>query len=167
MAELNSNAPVLNDQQRDVAQLAWVDGFGRLLDTRFRIPGTNVRFGLDFLLGLFPYAGDMISLVFSGLMIATMARHGASGMLVARMLGNVAVDTLVGAVPILGDFFDLFYKANIRNLHLMREHYGEGQHQGSAWPVVIAVGVIILIVLILIGWLAWQILSWTWGLIFS
>lgn len=167
MPKLNTNAPVLNEKQRDVAQLAWVDGFGRLLDTRFRIPGTNVRFGLDFLLGLFPYAGDLISLIFSGLMVATMARNGASGVLVARMLGNVALDALVGTVPILGDLFDLFYKANIRNLQLMREHYGEGRHQGSAWPVVIGIGIFILLVLGLVAWLAWQLLSLTWGLIFS
>lgn len=167
MPKLNTNAPVLKQEQREVAQLAWVDSFGRLLDTRFRIPGTQVRFGFDFLLGLFPYAGDLISLVFSGLMIATMARHGASGMLVARMLGNVVLDTLVGTVPVLGDLFDLFYKANIRNLQLMREHYGAGRHQGSAWPVVIGIGLVILFVLGFVGWLAWQILSWAWGLVFS
>ena len=56
-------------------------------------------------------------------------------MLVVRMLGNVALDALAGTVPLLGDVFDLFYKANIRNLRLMREHYGEGKHSGSAWPV--------------------------------
>lgn len=167
MPKLNSNAPVLNEKQREVAQLAWVDGFGRLLDTRFRIPGTNMRFGLDFLLGLFPYAGDLISLTFSGFMVATMARHGASGMLVVRMLGNVALDALVGTIPLLGDLFDLVYKANIRNLHLMQEHYQEGKHQGSAWPVVIGVILIILAIITLIGWLAWLMLSWTWGLIFS
>jgi hypothetical protein len=167
MSKLNTNAPVLLEKQREVAQLAWVDGFGRLLDTRFRIPGTNVRFGLDFLLGIFPYAGDLISLIFSGLMVATMARHGASGMLIVRMLGNVALDALVGTIPLLGDLFDLFYKANIRNLHLMREHYGEGKHQGSAWPVVIGIILFILLILAMVGWLAWLILSWTWGLIFS
>lgn len=167
MSKLNSNAPVLNEQQREVPQLAWVDGFGRLLDTRFRIPGTDIRFGVDFLLGLFPYAGDLISLAFSGLLIATMARHGASGMLVVRMLGNVALDALVGTIPFLGDVFDLFYKANVRNLHLLREHYGEGKHQGSAWPVVIAVLLLILAMLAAVSWLAWKILSLIWNFIIS
>jgi hypothetical protein len=96
-----------------------------------------------------------------------MARHGASGMLVVRMLGNVALDALVGTIPLLGDLFDLVYKANIRNLHLMREHYQEDKHQGSAWPVVIGIILIILAIIVLIGWLAWLMLSWTWGLIFS
>lgn len=167
MNKSNHNAPVLTDQQRDVPQLAWVDGFGRLLDTRFRIPGTDIRFGLDFILGLFPYAGDIISLIFSGLMIATMARHGAGGMLVVRMLGNVALDALVGTIPLLGDLFDLYFKANVRNLRLMREHYGEGKHRGSAWPVILTVLALILAMLALVSWLAWKLLSAVWQWVIS
>lgn len=167
MSRLNTNEPVLREEQREIRQLAWVDGFSRLLDTRFRIPGTDVRFGLDVVLGLFPFAGDLLSLVFSGLLVATMARHGASGMLVVRMLWNVALDALAGTIPFLGDLFDLFYKANIRNLQLMREHYGEGKHRGSAWPVVIGVIVLLLALLTLVSWIAWRILSWLWTLIVS
>lgn len=167
MSKLNTNEPVLSDQQRSIPQLAWVDGFSRLLDTRFRIPFTEVRFGVDFLIGLFPYAGDVISLIFSGLLVATMARHGAGGMLVVRMLSNVILDALAGTIPIFGDLFDLFYKANIRNLRLMREHYGEGKHSGSAWPVVLAIFLLILSLLALMGWLTWRILSWTWNFIIS
>lgn len=165
-SDLNNNAPVLTEAQRNIPQLAWVDTFSRFLDTRFRIPGTKVRFGADFFLGLIPYAGDVVSLGLSGVMIATMARHGASGILIARMLGNAALDATIGAIPILGDLFDLVYKANIRNLQLMREHYGEGKHKGSAWPVVIAIVLIILGILILVGWIAWQIFSFVWNLIF-
>jgi len=167
MSRFSTNDPVLNDQQRAIPQLAWVDRFGRLLDTRFRIPGTEVRFGVDFVIGLFPYAGDLLSLAFSGLLIATMAKNGASGMLVVRMLANVALDALVGTIPFLGDLFDLFYKANVRNLHLMQEHYGEGKHAGSAWPVVIAIVVIILAMIALVSWLAWKILSWSWNFIIT
>ncbi|MGB3546434.1 MAG: DUF4112 domain-containing protein [Saprospiraceae bacterium] len=139
--------PVLTEQQRAVPQLAWVDSASRLLDTRLRIPGTDIRFGLDFILGLLPGAGDVISLGMSGLLVVTMARHGASGMLVVRMLGNLLLDAVVGTVPILGNLFDLFYKANYRNLQLMREFYGEGKHTGNAWPVVIGavVGVLLII----------------------
>jgi len=129
--------PVLTESQRAVPQLAWVDSFSRLLDTKFRIPGTNVRFGLDFIMGLLPAAGSFLSLAFSGVLIATMFRHGASGMLTTRMFLNVLLDAIVGSVPILGNLFDLFYKANYRNLELMKEYYHEGEHQGSAWPVVI------------------------------
>ncbi|PHI20348.1 hypothetical protein CEQ90_07730 [Lewinellaceae bacterium SD302] len=152
--------PVLTESQRQIPQLAWVDGFSRLLDTKFRIPGTSVRFGLDFLMGLVPGVGSVASLGFSGLLIITMARHGASGMLAARMIFNVLLDTIVGFVPILGNLFDLFYKANYRNLELMREFYGEGKHRGSAWPVIIGVAVAILLVVVGTIWLMISLLQW-------
>ncbi len=139
--------PVLTERQRAVPQLAWVDSVSRLLDTRLRIPGTDIRFGLDFILGLVPGAGDVISLGMSGLLVVTMAKNGASGMLVARMLGNLLLDALVGTIPILGNLFDLFYKANYRNLQLMREFYGEGKHTGNAWPVIIGAVVGVLLVI--------------------
>ncbi|MFK8112602.1 MAG: DUF4112 domain-containing protein [Rubripirellula sp.] len=129
--------PVLTEAQQAASpDLQWVDRFSRLLDTKFRIPGTKVRFGVDFLLGLIPGAGDILSLGFSGLLVATMAKNGASARLVARMMLNVLLDAVVGTVPLLGNIFDLFFKANYRNLQLMREYYDEGKHTGSVWPVV-------------------------------
>lgn len=154
------NEPVLTEEQRRIPQLAWVDGFSRLLDTKFRIPGTDVRFGLDFLMGLVPGVGSVASLGFSGLLILTMVRHGASGMLATRMLLNAALDAIVGFVPVLGNIFDLFYKANYRNLQLMREYYGEGRHQGSAWPVIIGVLVVMLLFVILTIWALVQFFQW-------
>jgi len=126
-------------RQSRVADLRWVDSLTHLLDNKFRIPGTNIRFGADFVMGLIPGAGDLLSMGFSGVLIATMAKNGASGRLVGRMLLNVILDTMVGSVPILGNVFDLFYKANYRNLKLMNEHYQEGKHTGSVWPVMILV----------------------------
>lgn len=157
--------PVLTEAQRAVPQLAWVDTYSRLLDTKFRIPGTQTRFGADFLLGLLPGAGSVISLGLSGILIATMARHGASGMLAARMIGNVFLDAIVGTVPVLGNIFDLFYKANYRNLQLMREYYGEGRHEGSAWPVVISIVVAIFLVIGLTIWAVVEFLEWLIGLV--
>ncbi len=146
-----SDHPILTEQQRTVPQLRWVDSFSRVLDTKFRIPGTDMRFGLDFILGLVPGAGDILSLGLSGTLVATMARHGASPLLVARMLVNVVLDAFVGAIPILGNIFDLIYKANYRNAELMREYYEEGKHQGSVWPVVLTViGVIVLLMFLLV-----------------
>lgn len=154
------NAPVLTEAQRQVPQLAWVDGFSRLLDTKFRIPGTDVRFGLDFLMGLVPGIGSVASLGFSALLIVTMARHGASGMLAARMLMNVGVDAVAGFVPGLGNIFDLFFKANYRNLELMREYYSEDRHQGSAWPVVIGILLMILLFIVLTIWALVKVFQW-------
>lgn len=127
--------------------MRWVDGVSQLLDTRFRIPGTQIRFGADFILGLVPGAGDAISLGLSGLLIATMANNGASPKLVFRMLGNVIVDAIGGSVPVAGNVFDLFFKANIRNLDLMREYYDEDKHTGSVWPLMLAIVVVLITVL--------------------
>ncbi|PPK85668.1 uncharacterized protein DUF4112 [Neolewinella xylanilytica] len=152
--------PILTERQREVPQLRWVDTFSRVLDSKFRIPGTGVRFGLDFILGLVPGAGDILSLGLSGTLIATMARHGASPRLVARMLVNVVLDALVGSIPILGNIFDLVYKANYRNAELMREYYEEGKHRGSVWPVVVAVIVSILVLMVVLIWVIIELFEW-------
>ena len=68
------------------------------------------------------------------------------------MLFNVALDALVGSVPILGNIFDLFYKANYRNVELMKEFYAEGEHTGSVWPVVIGVVLSLLAILGVVVW---------------
>lgn len=134
------------DSSPTSSQLAIVDKATDLLDTKFVIPGTNLRFGADFLLGLMPGVGDAISLGISGLLIATMAKHGASGKLVARMLANVGLDALVGTIPLAGNAFDLVFKANTRNVELMRQYYEEDRHKGSVWPVVF--GVVLVMTLI-------------------
>lgn len=159
-----SDHPILTEAQRRVPQLQWVDTFSRVLDTKFRIPGTGVRFGLDFILGLVPGAGDILSLGMSGTLVATMARHGASPRLVARMLVNVVLDAFVGSIPVLGNLFDLFYKANYRNAELMREYYEEGRHRGSVWPVVAAVIVAIVLLMILLVWVTYLIFDFIFSL---
>jgi len=129
------------------------------LDTRYRIPGTNIRFGADFLIGLVPYAGDVVAFGISSVLVLAMARQGASGMVLAKMIGNVLLDASVGTIPILGDLFDLGYKANRRNLKLLQEHYEEGKHQGSAWWLV---ALVLLILLALIGLSVWVVV-WILG----
>lgn len=126
-----------------------LDAASDLLDSKFRIPGTNIRFGLDFLIGLVPFAGDLLTYCFSGLLVLSMAKNGASGMVVVKMLWNILVDTLVGSIPILGDLFDFQFKANRRNYQLLVEHHEEGRHQGSAWPVIIGVVLALLLLLLL------------------
>ncbi|NRA51999.1 MAG: DUF4112 domain-containing protein [Phaeodactylibacter sp.] len=144
--------------------LKWLDNVSDFLDSRYRIPGTKIRFGADFLVGLIPVAGDVITFGLSGLLVIVMVRKGASGMVVIKMMGNILLDVLFGAIPVLGDLFDLSYRANRRNLHLLEEHYQEGKHQGSAW------GLIIMVVLLLAGlfalslFLIWSIFNGIIGL---
>lgn len=95
-----------------------------LLDSAFRVPGTQMRFGLDPVVGLIPGIGDIVTGFFSVMMLVHAVRLRVPKVVVARMTINVGVDLLVGAVPLLGDLFDAGYKANLRNLALLERHAG-------------------------------------------
>lgn len=151
----------------DHPELAWIEYATDFLDTKFTIPGTKIKFGADFILGLLPGVGDVVSLAFSGVLVAVMAKHGASKLLVARMMINVLLDTIVGAIPILGNLFDLFYKANHRNMILMREYYHEGKHTGSVWPLVFAVSITVLMAIGLLTWALVELIAMVWVAIAS
>ena len=94
----------------------------RMMDDRFAIPGTNIRFGLDLILGLVPGLGDAVTSAISLLIVHHAWASGASKLTLARMLGNVGVDFLIGSVPIAGDLFDFAWKANRRNARLLEAH---------------------------------------------
>lgn len=133
-------------------ELEWIDRVTRLMDAKFRIPGTSFKFGLDPIIGLIPYVGEVITFGISGLIVLSMIRHGASGKLVSKMMLNVGLDAAAGIVPGVGDVFDLFYKANRRNYRLLREHQLDGKHKGTAWPLLIGVSLLLLIMLALMVW---------------
>lgn len=141
-------------------QLEAIDNFSKLLDSRFRIPGTNIQFGLDFLIGLIPYGGDVITFLLSAGLVLTMARHGVSGQVIALMIFNIFLDTIIGSIPFLGDLFDLFYKANRRNYDLLEEHYVEGKYEGSIWKVIIPVLLALIGILFLMIWLSFKMIEW-------
>ena len=103
----------VRDDANDVRQLA------RLLDSAVRIPGTNIRVGLDALLGLIPGIGDAIGAALSGYIVLAAAKLGLPKSVLARMVLNLGIDTAVGAVPILGDLFDVAFRANTRNIALI------------------------------------------------
>lgn len=149
------------------AQLEGLDKFSKLLDTSFRIPFTNIRFGVDFVIGLVPYAGDLLSFLFSSGLVITMARHGVSSQVIAKMIWNVVLDTVVGSIPIIGDMFDLYYKANRRNFHLLEKHYGEGKYHGSFWRVVLPILMVLVLLFILMIWLVYEVMTWGWAFLFS
>jgi uncharacterized protein DUF4112 len=94
----------------------------RLLDSAFTIPGTGIRFGLDSLIGLVPGLGDAIGGILSVYLILEASRMGAPRSVVARMIANVGIDTVIGWVPLLGDLFDVGWKANNRNFALLEQH---------------------------------------------
>lgn len=91
----------------------------RILDQLFTIPGTRIKFGLDFLLGLLPAAGDSITFLASSYLVYKAALAGAPLHILLRMLFNISIDLFLGVVPFLGDAFDLVWKANVRNMRLL------------------------------------------------
>ena len=112
----------LHGGDKAASAVAELDFLAAMLDSRWRIPGTSVRFGLDALVGLVPILGDAATSIVSAYIVLRARNCGAGNFLVARMLGNVLLDTVVGSVPILGSVFDVYFKANNRNIRLLRQH---------------------------------------------
>lgn len=137
-----------------------MDYLARLMDSQFRIPGTEIRFGLDALIGLIPGAGDLSTFAVSGYMLIIMARNGASGYVLARMVMNVMVDAIVGSIPFIGDLFDIAFKANTRNMRLMQQYYKEGRHRGSAWKVIFPVLLVLLLFILALIYGVYRLLAW-------
>lgn len=111
--------------------LKWIERYSRFMDSRFTVPGTKIRFGVDPILSLFPVFGDLLTYMLSGFLIYTMYQHGASRNVVIKMVLNSTLDAIIGAIPLVGTVFDVFYRSNDRNVRLLKEHYFEGKHQGS------------------------------------
>ncbi len=104
--------------------LARITLLARLLDSAFIIPGLNRRVGFDALLGLVPGVGDVLSAALASYIIWEARQLGLPRWKIARMVGNVAMDTAIGAIPLAGDVFDVFFKANERNLRIIHDHLG-------------------------------------------
>jgi hypothetical protein len=103
-------------------RIARIDALATLLDTAFILPGTNIRFGFDAMIGLVPGIGDAITTLMSLYIVREARELGAPRHLIARMLVNVALDGVIGAVPLLGDAFDVMWRANRRNMALLQGH---------------------------------------------
>ncbi|XUY28920.1 DUF4112 domain-containing protein [Agrobacterium sp. rho-8.1] len=112
------------DTAARLRRLRRLSGVARLMDTAIGIPGTRLRFGADSILGLVPLVGDGAGALV-GLYIVNEARRlGIPPEKLARMVGNVALDSVVGSVPLLGDIFDLYFKSHRRNVDMIFDHFG-------------------------------------------
>ena len=125
-----------------------------LLDEAVAIPGTGIRVGLDPLLGLLPGFGDVAGGLLSLSIVAGASRAGVPNSVLLRMLGNIALDTVFGALPILGDLFDAGWKANARNVRLLDEALAEpavARRESRHVVLGAAVGLVVLLVLCAAG----------------
>lgn len=146
--------------------LSNVESLAKLMDSQFRLPGTNFRFGLDAVIGLIPGVGDFSAFLVSAYLIVVMANNGASGYVMARMILNVLIDVVIGSIPFVGDILDFGFKANTKNVALMQKHYREGKYKGGAWKVVIPILLLVFIVMSAIVYASWKLFEWLWQLLF-
>jgi hypothetical protein len=145
------------NQERD-------EKFAELLDSRFKIPNTNIRFGIDPLLGLIPGAGDWLAGVISLYFLILAAVMGGKASVLGRMFINILLDVLIGTIPILGEIFDVYWKANERNAEILEELKENPKKTTTEsrlwiWFVVVQFVVVILAVLFLITWLVAELLG--------
>ena len=139
----------------EVETLAW------LLDNSIPVPGTGGRrFGIDALIGLVPVFGDIVSAGMGLFVIWRGSRMGLPRVVVARMLANSAIDFVVGSIPVAGDAFDLWFKANTRNLGLIRRHLERPDTSTrNEWLVLGALIAIVVVLIVAIGWAIVAVLS--------
>ena len=164
MRTVAARIPAYRSSQATAAseRLEHIERVARLMDSIFVIPGTKFRFGLDPLIGLIPGLGNLATFAVSAMLVRTMMQHGASGHVAVRMALNVLVDTVIGAIPIVGNVFDFAFRSNNRNIELLRRHYGEGRYQGSGRVLATAILLGLCLFLGVVLWGAWQVLAWAW-----
>jgi len=140
-----------------IASNEHLDYVAALLDDMFRIPGTQIRFGLDALIGWVPGIGDAMTGVASFLIVFASWRRGAKAVTLVRMAANVLLETAIGAIPVAGDVFHVVWKANRRNYRLLlREREQPGAQTRRDWMFLgVLLLAVILAVAIPIGILIW------------
>ncbi|ALN72953.1 MULTISPECIES: DUF4112 domain-containing protein [unclassified Aureimonas] len=104
-------------------RLARLNTLARLMDTAIRVPGTDIRFGADALIGLVPGIGDAGGALIGLYIVNEARRMGVPKRKLARMIANLGVDAAFGAVPLAGDLFDVYFKAHKRNIQLILDHF--------------------------------------------
>lgn len=145
--------------------LLWFRRVADLLDSRFKVPGTRIRFGLDPVLSLVPGIGDLVSPVFAVALLAQAVYQGVPKVIMLRILLNGLMDALIGVVPLAGAVGDIFFRANLRNLALLERHARPGvQPTWGDYAFVLTVaavfGMIVLVPVALAIWLTIQMWAW-------
>jgi hypothetical protein len=119
-AAVPSNQPIVVSRSQ-----TRLDALAGLLDSKWRVPGTGIRFGADALMSLVPGVGPAVSTVVSAYIIWEARKLGVSTGTLLRMMGNVGLDTLISSVPLAGSVGDVFFRANLRNMALVRRHLAQ------------------------------------------
>lgn len=127
--ENNICLTIIMDRIQKLRNLQKIRRIANLLDTAIGIPGTKFRIGLDPILGLIPGGGDLITAGISAYMVFLATRFGLEKPEIAKMVKNIMLETTIGFIPIAGDLFDAYFKANIRNLEILERHLAKTENQ--------------------------------------
>lgn len=144
-----------------------VDKVAHFMDEQYTIPGTRFKFGWDPILNFIPYLGDIFGTIISVILVVMMSKHGVSSKVIVKMLLNVFLDFIIGAIPILGYFGDFIFKANTRNIDLLKSHYYEGKNQGSGAGIILVILTIFFILFIVALYLLYKAFSFSYNIITS
>jgi hypothetical protein len=139
---------VIDPDEKLPADLLALRRFAFFMDEAFRVPGTRIRVGLDALLGLIPGLGDIIGALLSTWIIAGALRHRVPARHVARMVLNIVIDLVGGAVPIAGDVFDFLYEENMMNMRLLEAHRDRRRPPRSTKSIALTLALIVAFVFV-------------------
>ncbi len=123
--------PEIFDPEQE-ARLQRILFIAQLMDDAITVPGTNYRIGWDSIIGLVPGVGDVATACVSSWIVYEAKQLGLPKWKLARMLANISLDVTLGVVPLLGDFFDATFKANRKNAHIVRKHFGRHHTESDA-----------------------------------
>ena len=152
---------------KQISKLSKLRRVSRLLDNAIAIPGTKIRFGLDPIIGLLPGGGDTITGGIAAYIVVEAARMGVPREILGKMVTNILIDSFAGTVPVVGDLFDLGWKANVKNIELLEKHLDVTESNKS--DTLFIVGLVLLLSLIVLGFAAitFFTVTWFWQLIFN
>ena len=154
--DANSRSHAFSDHNLDL--------LSHLLDDFIRVPGTTIRFGLDGIIGLVPGVGDLLGGLASCILILAACARGVPRVTVARMMLNVGIETVVGSLPVVGDMFDIWFRANRRNYALMTQSLAQTRRRSWTDWLFLSAALLVLLGLILLpvmlfGWIAAHLLT--------
>jgi hypothetical protein len=160
---MNRSRTASDRRKSSVERIAVARFLADLLDQRFTIPGTSIRFGLDPVLGLIPGIGDAIANLAGSAILLIAAQYRLPKIVLLRMGLNVAFNALIGAIPVVGDIFSIWFRSNVKNAQLLERYVSAERQTPSAgdWVFVLAVilGIVLLLIAILVVlvWLVKQV----------
>ncbi|MGB5633152.1 MAG: DUF4112 domain-containing protein [Waterburya sp.] len=150
---------------KQVSKLSKLRRVSRLLDNAISIPGTKISFGLDPILGLLPGGGDALTGGISAYIVVEAAKMGIPRKILWKMVGNILIDSFAGTIPLVGDLFDVGWKANIKNVELLEKQLNVAESSKSDRLFIF--GLILLLAIIVLGFaaIAFFTVTWFWHLI--